>query len=229
MDAIREVLRVRFKEFIWANRSPLYFAGPPYVPDFGSAYALRKKYKREQDWRRSYYLDTILQGAAEDFVASHVGPDGDGAIRCKQCRQPVTGSVLGHLSYACSKFTLDGEDKVRLQGIEDSQHLVGQAAAELPLFPAKWLRGLLQSDVPEPLSMHYNLNISFSSFDVHGLIIAGDGSGGPDSRDYRNRRCGFGVAILHYSANLEQCKMVGTYPDLMRTLPPLPRTVQVFI
>ena len=200
---------MRFKEFIWANRSPLYFAGPPYVPDFGSAYALRKKYKREQDWRRSYYLDTILQGAAEDFVASHVGPDGDGAIRCKHCRQPVTGSVLGHLSYACSKFTLDGEDKVRLQGIEDSQHLVGQAAAELPLFPAKWLRGLLQSDVPEPLSMHYNLNISFSSFDVHGLIIAGDGSGGPDSRDYRTRRCGFGVAILHYSANLEQCKMVG--------------------
>ena len=116
MDAIREVLRVRFKEFIWANRSPLYFAGPPYVPDFGSAYALRKKYKREQDWRRSYYMDTILQGAAEDFVASHVGPDGDGAIRCKHCRQPVTGSVLGHLSYACSKFTLDGEDRVRLQG-----------------------------------------------------------------------------------------------------------------
>ena len=204
VDAIRAVLRIRFKEFLWSNRAPLHFAGPSYIPDFGAAYALRKKYRKEQDWRRSYYLDTILQGAAEDFVANHVAPDEAGAIRCRHCRQPVTGSVLGHLGYACSKL-----EEVKLQGIEDSQHLVEQAAVELPLFPAKWLRGLLPLNVPESLSMRYNFNSSLSCFNVHGLLMAGDGSGSPDSRDYRTRRCGFGIAILSFGTNLEDCRLLG--------------------
>ena len=73
-DAIREVLRVRFKEHLWQNRAPMHFAGPNYMPDFAAAYALRKKLKGGQDWRRAYYLETILQGAAEDFVAKQVDP-----------------------------------------------------------------------------------------------------------------------------------------------------------
>ena len=204
VDAIREVLKIRFKEFLWANRAPLHFAGPSYIPDFGAAYGLRKKFKKEQDWRRSYYLDTILQGAAEDFVANHVAPDEAGAIRRRHCQQPVTGSVLGHLGYACTKLA-----EVKLQGIEDSQHLVEQAAVELPLFRTKRLRCLLPLDVPESLSMRYNLNSSFSCFNVHGLLMAGDGSGGPDSRDYRTRRCGFGIAILSLGTNLEDCRLLG--------------------
>ena len=147
-DAIREVLKIQFKEYLWQNRTPLHFAGPDYIPDFAAAYALRKKFKKEQDWRRSYYLETILQGAAEDFVAKQVAADEAGAIRCKHCKQPVTGSVLGHLAYACCKLS-----DVRLQGIEDSQHLVDQAAVELPLYPAKWLRGLLPLKTPDSLSM----------------------------------------------------------------------------
>ena len=57
--------------------------------------------------------------------------DDAGAVRFRHCRQPVTDSVLGHLAYACNKLS-----EVRLQGIEDSQHLVDQAVAELPLHPA---------------------------------------------------------------------------------------------
>ena len=91
VDAIREVLKIRFKEHLCENRAPLHFAGPNYTPDFGSAYALRKRFKKEQDWRRSYYLDTVLQGAAEDFVSNHVEADDAGAVRCRHCRQPVTG------------------------------------------------------------------------------------------------------------------------------------------
>ena len=52
VDAIREVLKIRFKEFLWTSRAPLHFAGPSYIPDFGAAYALRKKFRKEQDWRR---------------------------------------------------------------------------------------------------------------------------------------------------------------------------------
>ena len=78
--------------------------------------------------------------------------------------------------------------------IEDSQHLVEQAAAELPLFPATWLRGLLPLEVPEPLSMHCNFNSSFSCFDVHGLIMAGDGSGGTSNVALSGR--GFGCDVF---------------------------------
>ena len=137
-DAIKEVLRTRFREFLWHNRAPLHVAGPSYMPDFAAAYALKKKLKGGKDWRRAYYLETILQGAAEDFVSKQVEADAGGAIRCKHCQQPVTGSVLGHLAYSCNKLS-----EVRLQGIEDSQHLVEQAVVELPLLPSKWLRGLL--------------------------------------------------------------------------------------
>ena len=99
-DAIREVLKVQFKEYLWQNKAPLHFAGPSFMPDFAAAYALRKKFKSGQDWRRAYYLETILQGAAEDFVAKQVEADAGGAIRCKHCKQPVTGSVSGHLAYS---------------------------------------------------------------------------------------------------------------------------------
>ena len=112
-DAIREVLRMRFREYLWHNRAPLHFAGPNYMPDFAAAYALRKKLQGGQDWRRAYYLETILQGAAEDFVSKQVEANAGGAIRCKHCQQPVTGSVLGHLAYSCNKIS-----EVRLQGIE---------------------------------------------------------------------------------------------------------------
>ena len=135
-------------------------------------------------------------------MAKHVEADEAGAVRCRHCRQPVTGSVLGHIAYACSKLS-----EVRLQGIEDSQHLVDQAAAELPLYPAKWLRGLLPLNIPDVLSMRYNYNSSFSCFNVYGMLIAGDGSGGPDSRDLRSRRCGFGVAILSFGTDLEHCRL----------------------
>ena len=39
--------------------------------------------------------------------------------------------------------------------------------------------------------------------------MAGDGSGGPDSRDYRTRRCGFGIAILSLGTNPEDCRLLG--------------------
>ena len=42
-----------------------------------------------------------------------------------------------------------------------------------------------------------------------GLLLAGDGNGGRNSRDLRTRRCGFGLAIIRYSSNLEDCKLVG--------------------
>ncbi len=40
-------------------------------------------------------------------------------------------------------------------------------------------------------------------------MLAGDGSGGTNSRDFRTRRCGFGVAILSYGTELEHCKLLG--------------------
>ena len=156
-DAIRDVLKVQFKEHLWQTKAPLHFAGPSFIPDFAAAYALRKKFKSGQDWRRAYYLETILQGAAEDFVAKQVAADDAGAVRREHCKQPVTGSVLGHLAYSCHKLS-----DVRLQGIEDSQHLVEQAVVELPLLPSKWLRGLLPSETPEPLTLRFNYHSSFS-------------------------------------------------------------------
>ena len=147
---------MRFRQYLWHNRAHLHFAGPNYMPDFAAAYALRKKLKGGQDWRRAYYLKTILQGAAEDFVSKQVEADAGGAIKFKHCQQPVTGSVLGRLAYSCNKLS-----EVRLQGIEDSQHLVDQAAAELPLYPAKWLRGLLPLNTPDAFSMKYDFNSSF--------------------------------------------------------------------
>ena len=50
---------------------------------------------------------------------------------------------------------------------------------------------------------------SFNSIDVTGLLLAGDGSGGRNSMDLRTRRCGFGLAIIRYSSNLEDCKLIG--------------------
>ena len=87
-DAIREVLKVQFKEHLWETKAALHFAGPGFIPDFAAAYALRKRLKSGQDWRRAYYLETILQGAGEDFVAKQVAADDAGAVRCKHCKEP---------------------------------------------------------------------------------------------------------------------------------------------
>ena len=57
--------------------------------------------------------------------------------------------------------------------------------------------------------MKYDFNSSFSCFNVHGMMMGGDGSGGPDSRDFRTRRCGFGIAILSFGTDLEHCKLLG--------------------
>ena len=137
-------------------------------------------------------------------MAKQVAVDEAGAIRCKHCKQPVTGSVLGHLAYSCHKLS-----DVRLQGIEDSQHLVEQAVVELPLLPSKWLRGLLPLETPEPLSMKFNYFSFFSCFNVKGMLLAGDSSGGANSRDFRTRRCGFGLAIISFSNDVGDCKLLG--------------------
>ena len=90
-------------------------------------------------------------GVTGRLCTSQAEADAGGAIRCKHCQHPVTGSVLGHLAYSCNNLSV-----VRLQGIEDSQHLVEQAVVELPLLPSKWLRGLLPLETPDPLNMKFN-------------------------------------------------------------------------
>ena len=44
--------------------------------------------------------------------------------------------------------------------------------------------------------MEYNVHSSFNHLDVFGKVLAGDGSGGRLSKDFRTRRCGFGLVII---------------------------------
>ena len=93
-------------------------------------------------------------------------------------------------------FHASAINSLELAGLEALRHVVEQAQAELEARTALWLRGLLSLDVPDPLVQDYCFVSSFTSLDVIGKILAGDGSEGRNSKDLRTRRCCFDDAVL---------------------------------
>jgi hypothetical protein len=147
-EALKEVLGVHFSKRIWATLASQHFAGPSLQPDFTSYHKLRKALKKQQDWRKLYYLGAIIQGGAHCLAERHIGLNDDGASVCSQCGDLVSGCPLKHFTYYCSAIL-----SLELKGIEASSHLVEQARAELEVLPAKWLRKLLPLDVPDSLTV----------------------------------------------------------------------------
>ena len=190
---MKEVLYIHFSSRIWTKVACNHYAGLEDVPDLTPCYRVKKQLKKKADRRKIDYLDAVVQGAADAYLEAHIQLNDQGAPECTHCGQIVSGSALVHFAYYCSSI-LDLSE----EGIESTQHLVEQARAELQPCPAKWLRGLLPLKVPDPLEPNYQYTSNYSRLDVSGKILGGDGSGGHHNKDFRTRRCGFGLAIIEH-------------------------------
>ena len=155
--------------------------------------------RKEGDARDTYLLDSIVQGSCTGITDQHIYLSENRVPTCRHREQAVAGCSVAHFSYHCS-VTCNLEHK----GIAGTKHLVEQARVELEARPALWLRGLFPLKVPDPLNEDFNFLASYHLLDVSGCVLAGDGSGGRNSKDFRTRRCGFGLAII------EECSGEGT-------------------
>ena len=174
---------------------------------------MKKALSKKGDARQKYFLDSIVQGSCVSLAEEHIYLNEDQVPTCNLCHNPVTGCAFRHFSYHCLATC-----SLETPGVEGSKHLVEQAQVELDTRPALWLRGLLPLDMPDPLDHRFSYLSSFSILDVTGLILAGDGSGGRASKDFRTRRCGFGLAIINSNVgagildnNFHECPMVLGY------------------
>ena len=190
-DILKEVLMVHTSRFIWKNYAAHHYAGIDVVPDFTAYRMVKKVLRKTGDARQLYFLESIVQGSCVGLADKHVHINEDNVPVCDHCQQVVTGCAFRHFSYYCSAI-----NSLELAGIEASSHVIEQAQVVLEVRPALWLRGLLPLDVPDPLVQDYSYISSFTSLDVTGKILAGDGSGGRNSKDFRTRRCGFGLVVI---------------------------------
>ena len=150
----------------------------------------------------AYFLDSIVQGGIAGYTDKHIYKNAEGLPACGFCGGVVTGCSLQHFAYCCPVIA-DLPD----EAISSTWEIAKRGKGELDDENNKplWLRGLPPLDVPDPLEPHYSFQSSYERLDVTGLVLAGDGSGGPHSRDFRARRCGFGLSIYDSA----QRKLVG--------------------
>ena len=190
-DILKEVLQVHTTDFIWEHYASQHFAGIDVVPDFTPYKIAKKALCRKGDARDRYLLDSIVQGSCAGIADQHIFL-GDGNVpTCRHCQLPVTGCAVANFAYRCS-ITCNLEH----EGIAGTRHLVEQAQVELEARPALWLRGLFPLNMPDPLNEEFSFVSSYDHLNVTGCVLAGDGSGGRNSRDCRTRRCGFGLVII---------------------------------
>ena len=110
-----------------------------------------------------------------------------------------------HISWGCSHL-----NSQKLKAIEGTKDLAPEAVAGMMVEPAFWLRGIPSMDLPDPLSMDFqalwagpdglfeDYEFGDHRFDVEGLLLGGDGSGGEHTKDARLRRCGVALGLLRY-------------------------------
>ena len=189
VDQVKEVLVETFGHHVWEQQAAKHFAGINVKPDLTAYFKMRKQFEREKDFRRLYFLDSVVQGSAGNLAEQAIHLK-DGLPTCNLCLQTVEGCPFSHLCYSCTAICNSG-----FKGVEATQHLVGQANVEALIHPHIWLRGLFPLSVPDPLDHSFKVQASFEH-NVSGKLLGGDGSGGPHSKDFRTRRCGFGLVIL---------------------------------
>ena len=101
LSAMKEVLEVQFKKWIWKQVAAEHFAGPTEEPDFVAYYRLRREFRKSADYRRAYFLDVVVQGGIEEYITQHIVPDDSGAPTCRFCKQTVKGLASNHLIFNC--------------------------------------------------------------------------------------------------------------------------------
>ena len=147
------------------------------------------------NFQEVYFLGDILQGAMDLHSEASLLRAEDGLVTCKWCSQVVLGSSWKHISWGCSHLNAQ-----KLKPIEDSNNLIPEAVEGMLVDPAFWLRGLPSVELPDPLGMEFTAmwagpdglfeEYLFDGhlFDVEGLLLRGDGSGGDHTQDSRIRR-----------------------------------------
>ena len=208
-DSLKEVLQHQISEYVWKNFAIKHYAGPSWLPDVTAYRGLAKFYKKGKDWRKLYWLEAVIQGGAHTMCEKHLHPGAEGQPICDHCSSVVIGCPFKHFAYYCP-VTL----KLELEGIKGSRHLVEVARVEIEDQPSKWLRGLIPLNVPDPLDHEYSFTATSTIIDVTGKLIGGDGSGGAHSKDFRTRRCGFGLVIIEPDA----CSLNGTSEQAIETI-----------
>ena len=193
-DLLREVLQVHCSRHIWSQYASKHFAGTDALPDLTAYKKLRKALRARGEARQLYFLESIVQGAAVGITDAHICKSDDRVPICRHCGQVVTGCSFQHFSYFCSATCC-----LEIEEVEATSHITKRAQGELDSEEnlSLWLRGLPPLSVPDPLEPNYKFTSSFSQLNVTGKVLAGDGSGGLNSKDFRARRCGFGLAVLH--------------------------------
>ena len=148
------------------------------------------------------------------FSESSLVRDDNGLVTCQWCSAHVHGSPWKHLAWFCSYFATYDDP-----AIQKTAELAMLAHTQVDEFPTLWLRGIPNLDPPPcPLSVQYLARMAGSDriftpdepseapFDVQGLLLGGDGSGGEYSKDDRVRRGGFGLVAID-SLTLEVKRM----------------------
>jgi ribonuclease HI len=229
VDVVKEILNSHVYRHIWGKFASKHFAGLSEQPDLTAYRSLKKswqkvakqsvgkpsaeqpsvgkpsadcstaKVQKELATRSLYFLDTVVQGAAKDFAEKAFHVNEEGLPACTLCKQVCTTCPYEHVAYYCQTV-----EELDLEGVAASRHLVQQARDELRTKgndrKAFWLRGICPlPELPDPLSCEYKFHSSFQHLDVNGKILGGDGSGGRLSKDFRTRRCGFGLAIISFT------------------------------
>ena len=204
IPAIRQVLTHFLQLGMWHRASNHTFASSlGLFPDLKPLKVRTQQAKRKLRWEEYYFLHAIGQGSMDLFAESSLVRAENGLVTCLWCSCPVHGSPWKHLAWFCSHFA--GIDD---PAIQKTTELAVEAQAEVDDFPTLWLRGIPNLEPPPcPLALNYDaMQASIDGlfvpdepgtlFNVEGMLLGGDGSGGEHTKDSRLRRGGFGLVAL---------------------------------
>ena len=206
IPAIRQVLTHFLQLGVWHKaHSHTFGSSLGLYPDLKPLKVRIQQAKRKLRWEEHYFLQAIGQGSMDLFAESSLARAENGLVTCKWCSCPVSGSPWKHLAWFCSHFAAIDDP-----AIQKTSGLTTEAQAEVEDLPTFWLRGIPNLEPPPcPLALRYEAmqasNNGFfipdvpdeAPFDVEGLVLGGDGSGGEHTRDSRLRRGGFGLVAVN--------------------------------
>jgi hypothetical protein len=189
---------------------------------------VKKHYRlltRQGKVREAGILNTVAQGAMWDGQRKHqaFSPD-QPAPRCRRCRLGRNATWC-HDVWECP-CTLE----MTHEHITATNHLAATAKQGVELYPCHWLRGLVPWDWTWGALLEKAL---LGEFQYYGgrlapgvrlqlpvnAVAATDGSGGPDTRDPRLRRAGWGLAVGSQDCAIPIGWLFGALPGVQQTVP----------
>ena len=206
IPAIRQVLTHFLQLGVWHKaHSHTFGSSLGLYPDLKPLKVRIQQATRKLRWEEHYFLQAIGQGSMDLFAESSLARAENGLVTCKWCSCPVSGSPWKHLAWFCSHFAAIDDP-----AIQKTAELATKAQAEVEDLPTFWLRGIPNLEPPPcPLALRYEAMQATNNglfipdvpdeapFDVEGLVLGGDGSGGEHTRDSRLRRGGFGLVAVN--------------------------------